>query len=87
MTAEQLIKILSKLPPETVVVKFHAGAEGYDEIWFTDGTYKDDHWDGIGTRLRKNRAKFVKGQERPDFLTVDNNNPSRAKTQPFVVLY
>lgn len=87
MTVAQLIERLQRIPPETVVVKFHQGPEGYDDVYFLFGTH-EGHADHPREEnfLRVNRAKFVKGESRPDYLCRDDRRPSRAARIPFVVI-
>jgi hypothetical protein len=79
MNVGDLIKKLKQLPPETVVVRLNSGPEGYDEVHFAEGTHN-----GNG-EMKLNRARWIKGQDHPDFLTKDEG--SRAEGLPFVLFY
>lgn len=85
MNVGTLKRLLADIPDDTVVVKFHAGRDGYDEIHFVEGTHKghgneDDY-------LKINRAKRVKGESRPDFMFRENARPSRAERVPFLLFH
>ena len=84
MTVAELIAALQKLPPETIVVKFHEGPEGFDDVWFIMGTHQG-HGDE-SNYLRINRAKRVKGIARPDYLSREIHPSRSAQRIPFVVL-
>ena len=88
MNVGQLIKALSKLDPETLVVQHHKlgipGEGGYDEVWVLDGTHGTQQ-DGGPVRLRDNRAKFVKGVGKADYVLATPRSRAK-KTYPFVVL-
>lgn len=81
MKVADLIARLQRIDPETVVVKFNRGPAGYDDVHFLDGTHTGED------RLKANRARFVKGEARPDWLVVDSRTRSRARTVAFLVLY
>ena len=83
MNVGQLIAKLQKLDPETVVAKFHEGA-GYDECYFIDGTHTS--FNGDSDLLKTNRTKFVKGQSKPDYDSIQLGE-TRAKTKKFIIIY
>lgn len=85
MNVGQLKKLLATIPDDTLVVKFHSGPEGYDEVHFAEGTHRGHGHES--DYLKANRAKWVRGEARPDFLWRDDQRRSRAALLSYLLLY
>ena len=76
MTAAELIKLLQSLDSETVIVTFPKGKiEGFKHPISLIAMSRGD----CMVEMIQNRAKFVKGQERSDFLSTEHRPRTKAK--------
>jgi len=92
MNVGQLKRLLANIPEDTTLVRFHrpgeAGAEGYDDVWFDEGTHKyheDD--DSPDKYMVPNRAKWVKGQAKPDYLPLHGKKSRSKNKTKYLLLY